>query len=173
MPPSRKFVLPPTLHNLSSGPEDAKCPVNRSMRFELPTASVMPDRPRRPVEVDVRRSDRRERARTAVRWPVLLFRDRTNEVVETVTENLNCAGFFCFSETPLSCDERLNCVLRVPAVDVHAATPALTLFCTVRVLRVEKSSVDTSMGIACRIESYGCDSTEALSSRRSWQMETF
>ena len=110
----------------------------------------------KPLEVEPARRDRRERTRSAVRWPVLLFRHSSAEVAQTVTENLNCSGFFCFSEIPLAPGEVLDCFLRVPAFGAGAKTSALTLFCNVRVVRVERASLYAPVGVACRIESYRC-----------------
>jgi hypothetical protein len=102
------------------------------------------------------RAERRDRSRSAVRWTLLLFRDDTAETAETVTENLNCAGFFCFSKMPVACGELLSCVLRIPSWETQPGMPPLTLLCQARVLRVERSSVPSQVGIACRIEHYRC-----------------
>lgn len=126
------------------------------MRFEPTQLSTVLDGSKHQFDSDTRRADRRERSRSSVRWPVLLFRDSNAETVETVTENLNCAGFFCFSHLPVACGELLSCVLRTPSTDAHRAAPRLTLLCSVRVLRVERSGLLSQIGIACRIESYRC-----------------
>ena len=128
------------------------------MHFEPPQLSTVLDRTKGPLDSETDRSERRERRRTSVRWPVLLFRDSSVETVETVTENLNCAGFFCFSELPVHCGELLSCVLRIPSWEKHSAV-GLALLCSIRVLRVERSAMASRLGIACRIENYHCVAT--------------
>lgn len=125
------------------------------MPADSQVSSVL-DSPKKHFDLESVRSDRRDRNRSAVKWPILFFLDRTGETVETVTENLSCAGFFCFSKVAVACGEVLSCVLSVPSWEAQSTSSALTLLCTVRVLRVERSSVPSQFGIACGIEKYRC-----------------
>lgn len=126
------------------------------MFFKPGTFSPVLDRAKKPANLDSRKAERRERVRSNVRWPILLFRDHDTDAVESVTENLNCGGFFCFSDMAVSCGELLSCILRIPMHGVRASAPGLNLLCTVRVLRIERASLHTPLGIACRIEDYHC-----------------
>lgn len=128
------------------------------MHFEPLQLSTVLDRTKNPFSSETRRAERRERSRSSVHWPVLLFRDSSAETVETVTENLNCAGFFCFSEFSVDCGELLSCILRVPSWEGHSGA-GLALLCSIRVLRVERSPIPSRLGIACGIESYRCVAT--------------
>jgi hypothetical protein len=103
---------------------------------------------------EVRHPDRRKRTRSKVRWPVLIFRETDQETVESVTENLSSAGFFCFSEVVFTCEEPLTCTIRIP--QHNSRVNELTLLCKARVMRVEHTSSKATIGIACRIEDYRC-----------------
>ena len=105
-----------------------------------------------------RHSDRRRRSRSKVRWPVLIFRGSGPETVESVTEDVSSAGFFCFTESPecaFASGELITCTIRLPKHDVHRNDQTLTLLCKARVVRVVHSS-RAAMGIACHIEDYCC-----------------
>src|SRR5579884_2038482 len=102
------------------------------MQFEPLQLSTVLDRTKNPFDSDTRRTERRGRSRSSVRWPLLLFRDTGAKMVETVTENLNCAGFFCFSELPVDCGELLSCIIRVPSWEGHSSA-GLALLCSIRV----------------------------------------
>jgi hypothetical protein len=103
---------------------------------------------------EVRDPDRRKRTRSKVRCPILIFRETDQEAVESVTENLSSAGFFCFSEIVFTCGEPLTCTIRIQQHDSRANE--LTLLCKARVMRVEHTSSKATTGIACHIEDYRC-----------------
>lgn len=126
------------------------------MRFEPLQLFSEQDRPKQSVDLAAPRQERRERTRSPVRWPILLFKDTSAGTAETVTENLNCSGFFCFSELPVATGDVLSCVLRIPTCDTRPDASTLTLLCRVRVLRVERAFLHAPVGIACRIEDYRC-----------------
>ena len=99
------------------------------------------------------RPERRERARTKVHWPVLLLRRDAPYAIETVTQNLSSKGFYCCTAESLTPGQLLFCKLKVPAYDPNGNGRALTLECTVVVMRAE-ARADGLFGIACRIEDY-------------------
>ena len=98
-------------------------------------------------------SERRQRQRTLVHWPVLLFRDHAGEAIETTTQNLSSSGFYCQSRTPLAAGEFLFCTLRIPSHEA-SCRKCRVLECRVRVTRAEPALTEGLFGIACRIEDY-------------------
>lgn len=97
-------------------------------------------------------SERRKWVRTKVHWPVCF--DDNAGTVECTTRDLSSGGFYCFSTTAFLPGERRTCILHVPAHDPGADDRIVTLTCTVRVMRVEPTTVSGVWGIACRIEDY-------------------
>ena len=102
----------------------------------------------------LRDPERRHRARTLVHWPVLFFRDRATEAIETQTQNLSSSGFYCLSRTPLTPGELLFCTLRVPSHEASGKKSIRILECRVRVIRSEEALTEGYFGIACHIEDY-------------------
>jgi len=92
--------------------------------------------------------------RTKVHWPVLLFRNRAGETVESSTQDLSSVGFYCLSRTSFKCGEQLLCVLKIPAHDPCGKDREQTLECSVRVMRVETAAENELSGIACQIDDY-------------------
>ena len=104
------------------------------------------------MEGDLRR-ERRKRARTKVHWPVLLMRRDAPRAIETVTQNLSSTGFYCYTPESFTPGRLLFCKLKLPAYDPEGEGRALTLECTVLVMRAETKG-DGQFGIAFRIEDY-------------------
>lgn len=98
--------------------------------------------------------ERRRRVRTEVHWPVLLFRNRTAETVESSTRDLSSVGFYCLSRAPFTCGERLSCILKIPTHDPGGKERERPLECSVRVMRVEATAEKEFCGIACQIDDY-------------------
>lgn len=99
--------------------------------------------------------ERRGRVRSSVHWPVSLFHSHQGaEAVESTTQDLSSAGFYCFSKTPFALGEFLRCALRVPANDSAGKEAQCRLECRVLVVRVEPNAAEGHYGIACRIEDY-------------------
>jgi hypothetical protein len=101
-----------------------------------------------------RRTERRRRARTTVHWPVLLFHDKHDEAIETLTEDLSSDGFFCMSRKVLLPGETLACAIRVPSYSPAADESGRLLECRVRVVRSGPGNSEGNFGIAFRIEDY-------------------
>ena len=99
------------------------------------------------------RPDRRQRRRAPVRWRLALLRDNALAPIETVTENLSSAGFYCLSPVPLTPGEGLNCTLLVPAYDPRDLERRMPLECAAVVVRAE-AAADGFFGVACHIEDY-------------------
>src|SRR5690348_1399352 len=99
------------------------------------------------------RPERRRRARTQVHWPLLLVPQHGAGPIETITENLSSAGFYCFCRTPLVPGEQLVCTIKVPAFDPRSEQRTLLLECTVVVMRSE-ALPDGMFGTAVRIDDY-------------------
>jgi len=121
-----------------------------------------------------RQGDRRSRPRSGVRWPVLIFQDSGPDAIESVTENLSSAGFFCFSKIGLTSGELTTCTLHIPK-HARGHQQVLTLLCRAKVVRVEPTPIDGKVGIAFHIENYCCCSTvpqlgspQALSTPREY-----
>jgi PilZ domain len=98
--------------------------------------------------------ERRKRARTRLRWPVLLFREHGSEAIESVTRDLSSGGFYCISGIRLNEGEKLICSITIPTHDPQGKHLARTLECRVQVLRVVPQESGNSFGVACRIEDY-------------------
>ena|ERR1051326_3639421 len=100
------------------------------------------------------RSERRQRPRTTVHWPVVFFRNHAGDAIETTTQNLSSSGFYCLSRTPLREGEFLFCTLRVPSHDISFRKSIRVLECRVQVKRAEPALTEGLFGIACQIEDY-------------------
>jgi len=98
--------------------------------------------------------ERRKRPRIQVHWPVLLFRKDVQEAVESTTQDLSSSGFFCETTVPFAPGEELICALKVPFHDPKGKHLDRNLECTVRVVRMEAKTQDSTFGVACRIEDY-------------------
>ncbi len=102
--------------------------------------------------VATRRRERRKRQRTHLHWPVRLFRNSGEGVVETTTRNLSSDGFYCTTTVEFTLGEPMHCILRLPAHDPGGQM--LSLQCRVHVVRVDPANGDGLYGLACRIEDY-------------------
>ena len=58
--------------------------------------------------------DRRKRKRVTLHWPVRLFRQPETGAIESTTENLSTAGFYCITSEPFKPGERLHCEIVIP-----------------------------------------------------------
>jgi len=98
-------------------------------------------------------SERRQRARTRLHWPLLLFRNQSREAIESVTHDLSSQGFYCLASVPFRVGETLICTMKVPTHDPNGKLLERNLECRVRVVRVKPES-DSRFGVACQIEDY-------------------
>ena len=98
--------------------------------------------------------ERRNRARTRLHWPVLLFRKHLADAIESLTRDLSSEGFYCTSRKGLTPGEVLTCILKVPTHDPNGKQSERSLECRVRVTRVERQEEEDLFGVACRIEDY-------------------
>jgi hypothetical protein len=95
-------------------------------------------------------AERRRRPRVAVFWPLYLSRERSHCPLQSRTTNLSSEGFYCLVSIPFTVGEKILCDILIPS---HVAS-ALSLHCRATILRVETAGVESSYGIACRIEEY-------------------
>ena len=100
------------------------------------------------------RSERRNRVRAQVHWPVSFVRGDREETVETLTQNLTSEGFYCFCSSSFVPGERLDCCLKLPAHDPAGRSQVLWLECRVRIGRVDPPNAEGIFGVACQIEDY-------------------
>ncbi len=98
--------------------------------------------------------ERRRHPRIGLRWGVALTRSGESATVESVTENLSRAGFFCYSPRRFDIGENIQCVLEIPTRDFGHPSGSLNLRCNARVVRVEPNEPATRFGVACRIDDY-------------------
>src|SRR5215472_8267891 len=75
------------------------------------------------------RLERRKRVRTQVHWTILLFREQSQDAVETVTRDLSSSGFYCLSKIPFVSGELLICSLKVPTHEPFTNERTLPLEC--------------------------------------------
>jgi hypothetical protein len=97
--------------------------------------------------------ERRRHPRIALRWALSLSRPGQLNRVESVTENLSRAGFYCFLPQKLEIGEDVDCVLEIPTRDYGHPSGSLSLRCTAKVVRIESAEVNR-FGVACRIDDY-------------------
>jgi hypothetical protein len=100
------------------------------------------------------RSDRRNRVRAQVHWPVVFVRDDGSDAVETTTQNLTSEGFYCLSSSSFIWGEQLTCCIKLPAHDPAGREQVLWLECRIRVARVDPPNAEGVFGVACQIEDY-------------------
>jgi hypothetical protein len=123
------------------------------MRMHLIDAITARHLAKDPDFAESSRADRRQRRRTPVRWSLALLRNSGSPAIETVTDNLSSAGFYCLSPAPLTPGETLHCVLRVPAYDPGDQERHISLECAAVEVRAE-AAPDGYFGVACRIVEY-------------------
>jgi PilZ domain len=138
--------------------------VGSERAFEEPRlAMVAKSLERSTTPVEVNRSaepgrgihpERRQRVRTSVHWPVLLFRSQRADAVESLTLDLSVSGFYCLSATPFAIGESLVGVLKMPAHNPNGRETECHLECRVQVVRVDANVAEGQFGVACRIEDY-------------------
>lgn len=98
--------------------------------------------------------ERRTRVRTTVHWPVVFFRGRSGETIESVTQNLSSKGFYCHSQTLIAPGEVLICAIKLPSYDLSGHERPRILECRVQVKRVDPGGTGDTFGIACQIYDY-------------------
>jgi hypothetical protein len=104
---------------------------------------------------DALRPERRKRIRAMLHWPILFFRNHSDEATESIsTQNLSSDGFYCRSHISFVPGEALTCRLEVPSYEPSGTGQTRLLECKVRVIRAESASADGLFGIACRFEDY-------------------
>jgi hypothetical protein len=104
---------------------------------------------------DAVRPERRKRTRVTLHWPILFFRDHSDEATEIIsTQNLSSDGFYCLSRIAFAPGEAVTCRLEVPSHEPSNTGHARLLECKVRVMRAEPASGYGLFGVACRIEDY-------------------
>jgi len=94
----------------------------------------------------------RKHKRVVLHWPLLLA-SNTSDPLETRTENLSSAGFYCFSPRQFRAGERLEALIRFPQMFKTHFESSLCLKCAIQVVRVE-TDPQTGFGVGCRIEDY-------------------
>jgi len=100
------------------------------------------------------RSERRNRVRAQVHWPVIFVCGDREESVETITQNVTSEGFYCRCASAFIPGERLDCCLKLPAHDPAGRDQVLWMECRIRVGRVDPPNAEGAFGIACQIEDY-------------------
>ena len=87
-------------------------------------------------------------------WPIVLFRQGSSEVIESVTQNLSSNGFCCHSETLFAPGEVLVCAIKFPSYDPSGHGRPGVLECRVHVERAEPDETGNFYRIACHIQDY-------------------
>jgi hypothetical protein len=105
------------------------------------------------VQTESVASDRRNRERVHVHWPLSFFRAGTTEILETVTQNLSSDGFYCVTSSVLVPGEIRACTLNVPTHHPNGGPKMRRVLCRVRIVRVEKLE-NSVYGVGCHIEDY-------------------
>lgn len=95
--------------------------------------------------------ERRRHPRLRLSYFLRLFRPGQTVGIETKTEDLSCDGFYCISDRPLLCHERIECELLIPG---EPGESELVLRCRAEVVRVTKDPLEPRFGVACRLEAY-------------------
>jgi hypothetical protein len=97
--------------------------------------------------------DRRRRVRVPLSLPLRLFRADGAGPFDTHTKNVSSEGFYCVVSDPFAANERIRCILSLPAFDPGHHDDVITLDCWARVVRVELLG-NSAYGIACAVEQY-------------------
>jgi hypothetical protein len=100
------------------------------------------------------RQERRKRVRTTLHWPIVIFRNRVSDGIESTTHNLSSTGFFCLAHMRLDMGEAVVCTFRVPSHDPEGKERLWILECRARVRRVEPAGHEGLFGLACEFEDY-------------------
>jgi hypothetical protein len=103
--------------------------------------------------VGFQHADRRRKARTALHWPVILFRKHGGEAVESLTRDLSSCGFSFSAPSPFLIGEILNCSMKIPTHDPNGKLLERNLECRVRVVRVNAAE-GGGFDVGCLIEDY-------------------
>src|SRR5713226_8206939 len=78
-------------------------------------------------------SGSRRHKRVVLNWPLSLARNTSDPPLETRTENLSSAGFYCFSIKQFRVGERLEAIIRFPEMFKTHPEAGLCLKCVVQV----------------------------------------
>jgi PilZ domain len=95
--------------------------------------------------------DRRKRQRSPVHWLVSFPVAGTNDLVQTVTQDISSDGFYCIVNARFAPGEIRHCTLMLPT---HNEIGHLPVLCKVRVIRVTVTAERGFCGIACQIIDY-------------------
>jgi hypothetical protein len=105
-------------------------------------------------------TERRKRARVGLHCVVDLKRTGAKPV-HGETRNLSCEGFYCLSREALLLGEVIDCVIKIPVLQMYEPDEYWYLYARASVVRIEPLN-DNTVGIACRIEDYSVnDQTRA------------
>jgi len=100
-------------------------------------------------------SERRRRSRLRLACPVVLCRPGQRFRTVTQTEDISCEGFFCFTKTPFSLNEQLECELTIPLPEQRPdAGSNMVLYCRAEVVRLVSDSDRSPVAIACHLSDY-------------------
>ncbi len=92
-------------------------------------------------------TDRRKRRRVPLQWPVQLLRQDPGQTISTTTLNLSSDGFYCVSPEPVDAGEVLRCSITIPEDN----GTSLSVWCRVRIVRVEIDPHTLTYGVGCQI----------------------
>ena len=95
-------------------------------------------------------SDRRKRARIALRCAVRLRHPSAENWLHAETQNLSSEGFYCLAPEAFDPGEVIECIMALPP---NQPSERRTLCCQATVLRVDHIGPDV-FGIACRTDDY-------------------
>ena len=95
--------------------------------------------------------DRRKRHRSQVHWLVSFPVAGTDEVVQSVTQDLSSDGFYCIASARFAPGEIRHCTLMIPT---HNEIGHLPVLCQVRVIRVAATAERGFCGIGCQMIDY-------------------
>jgi PilZ domain len=99
--------------------------------------------------------ERRKRTRMQLHWPLRFHKTTAEGTLETVTADISSEGFYCLVKAGnFVPGEALACTLGVPARYPVLASPAMSVDCLVRIVRIDPAKEDGLNGVGCRIEEY-------------------
>ena len=130
---------------------DKKQMLSKNFGIALKTSSIVPDAI---LDHESSSSGSRRCERVVLKWPLVLARITRDTPLETRTENLSAAGFYCFSIKQFRVGERLVATVRFPEMFKTHLQVGLCLKCAVQVVRVDPPNSQTGFGVGCRIDDY-------------------
>jgi hypothetical protein len=92
-------------------------------------------------------TERRNRRRIRVHWPIQLLLRSARRAISSTTLNVSSDGFYCLCPEAFERGEVIRCLIAIPC----CGSGNLRLHCRIRVVRVERDHANGGYGMGCQI----------------------